>query len=192
MSLACSRAKTRRWLCLVALHARIKAGARLRDLNRTWISQASAISDKSLDALQGLWIAYLVENDRENAETAARYLEQCLERFRIASPEFQKMLLMEGAIFQAWFRDDEHKARIWSDRFGSSKSMPLLNQLRLAICMHWTGRRYDESASAWEQGRIHIENLPPSPANDTLKRGWLEWKDLMDAKRADRQALVKS
>jgi hypothetical protein len=192
MSLAGSRAKTRRWLCLIALHARIKSGAPLRDLNRTWISQAFAISDKSLDALQGLWIAYLVENDHENAETAARYLEQCLERFRIASPEFQKMLLMEGAIFQAWFRDDEQKARIWSERFGSSKSMPLLNQLRLAICMHWTGRRYDEIASAWEQGRIHIENLPPSPANDTLRRGWLEWKNQMDAKRADREALVKS
>lgn len=192
LSLASSRAKTRRWLCIIALNAQIKAGARLRDLNRIWISQSSAISDKSLDALQGLWIAYLVENDRENAETAARYLEQCLERFRIASPEFQKMLLMEGAIFQAWFRDDEQKARIWSQRFGSSKSMPLLNQLRLAICMHWTGRRYEEIASAWEQGRIHIENLPPSPAHDTLKRGWLEWKNQMDGKRADRQALLKS
>src|SRR5690348_16750211 len=191
MSLAGSKAKTRRWLCLIALHARLKVGGRLRDLNRTWISQASAISDKSLDALQGLWIAYLVENDRENAETAARYLEQCLERFRIASPEFQKLLLMEGAIFQAWFRDDEQKARIWSELLGSSKSMPLLNRLRLSICMHWTGRRYEELASAWEQGRIHIEGLPPSPVQDTLKRGWLEWKNQIDGKRADRKTLPK-
>jgi hypothetical protein len=192
VSLAGSRAKTRRWLCLIALHARIKAGTRLRDLNRTWISKASAISDKSLDAIQGPWIAYLVENDAENVEAAARYLEQCLERFRIASPEFQKMMLMEGAIFQAWFRDDEQKARVWSERFGSSKSMPLLNQLRLAICMHWAGRRYDEIASAWEQGRAHIESLPPSPANDSLKRGWHEWKNQIDTKRAGRQALVES
>jgi len=32
--------------------------------------------------------------------------------------------------------------------------MPLLNQLRLAICMHWTGRRYDELVSS----HVHLSN----------------------------------
>jgi hypothetical protein len=123
--------------------------------------------------------------------TSPRYLEKCLERFGIASAGFQKLLLMESAIFQAWFRDDEQKANIWSQRSEAGPAASLLNQLRLAICMDWTGRRLEELTSAWEKGRIHIEALPSSPAADRLKNAWLEWKDQIDKKLAACETISK-
>jgi hypothetical protein len=190
LGFATSKVKTRRWLCILALTMQTKSGVRLRNLKQTWIAHSCAISDQSLDALQAFWIAYLVCNDCEDPEPAARHLERCLERFGIASAEFKKMLLMECAIFQAWFRDDEQKAKIWSQKSESSPPVALLSQLRLAICMHWTGRRYDELTTAWEKGRIHIENLPASPAKNRLKDAWIEWKNEIDKKRAAREALT--
>lgn len=191
LSFASARVKTRRLLCLLALKMQTDSGVRLRNLKRTWIAHSCANPDDSLDALHAFWIAYLVSNDREDAELAAQHLEKCLERFGIASAEFEKLLLMEAAIFQAWFRDDEQKAKTWSQKSEAGPAAPLLNQLRLAICTHWAGRRYDELTSAWEEGRVHIETLPPSPAKDRLKGSWLEWKSEMDSKRATRETLPK-
>src|SRR6267143_1154460 len=188
LSLVTSKIKTRRWLCILALKIQTESGVRLRNLKRTWIAHSCVISDQSLDALQAFWIAYHVCNDREDPESAARHLEKCLERLGIASGGFKKMLLMEAAIFHAWFRDDEQKAKVWAQKSESSPPVALLSQLRLAICMHWTGRRYDELTTAWEKGRVHIENLPASTAKNRLKDVWIEWKSEIDQKRAAREA----
>ncbi len=190
LSLAISKVKTRRWLCILALNRQTRSGGRLRDLKQTWIAHSCESPDQSLDALQSFWIAYLVCNDREEPEPAARNLEKCLERLGIASGGFKKMLLMEAAIFHAWFRDDEQKAKVWAQKSESSPPVALLSQLRLAICMHWAGRRYDELTTAWEKGSVHIENLPASTAKDRLKNAWIEWKNEIDKKRAAREALT--
>jgi len=189
VSFLTSKVKTRRLLSILALEIQTASGVRLRNLKRTWIAHSCAIPDQSLDALQAFWIAYLVDNDREDVEQAAQNLEKCLERFGIASAEFQKQLLMEAAIFQAWFRNDEKKAKCWSQKSEAYPVAPLLNQLRLAICLHWAGRRYDELSSGWKKGCIHIESLPASPAKGRLMDSWLEWKNEMDTKRAAREGL---
>ena len=191
LSLVTSKIKTRRWLCILALKIQTESGVRLRDLKRTWIAHSCVISDQSLDALQAFWIAYLVCNDREDPKPAAQHLEKCLECFGIASPGFRKLLLMEAAIFHAWFRDDEQRAKIWSQKSEDGPAAPLLNQLRLVICMNWSGRRYDELTTAWEKGLAHVENLPASSAKNRLKDGWLEWKNEIDKRRATREALSK-
>jgi hypothetical protein len=190
LSLARSKAKTRRWFCILALKMQSSSGVRLKNLKRTWIAHSCAVSDQSLDALFALWIAYLAANDRNDAEQAAQFLERCLERFAIAPAAFQKLLLMEAAIFQAWFRDDEHKATTWARKSEeAAAAAPPLNQIRMAICISWGGNRYDELASAWEKGRIYIETLPPSPAKDLLANAWSEWKGDIDRKRAAREAV---
>jgi|SRR6266850_1086333 len=191
LSFATSRVKMRRWLCILALNRQTESGVRLRNLKQTWIAHSCQLPDQSLDALQASWIAYLVCNDREDPKPAAQHLENCLECFGIASPGFRKLLLMEAAIFHAWFRDDEQKAKIWFLKSEDGPSAPLLNQLRLVICMYWSGRRYDELTTAWEKGLAHVENLPASSAKNHLKEGWLEWKNGIDKKRASREAVSK-
>lgn len=190
LSLANSRAKTRRWFCILALKMQSNSGVRLKNLKRTWIAHSCAVSDQSLDALFALWIAYLAANDRNDAEQAAQSLERCLERFAIAPAAFQKLLLMEAAIFQAWFREDEHRAKTWAGKSEeAAAAAPPLNQIRMAICISWAGNRYDELASAWEKGRIYIETLPPSPTKDLLANTWGEWKSDIDRRRAAREAV---
>ena len=192
LSFVTSKVKTRRLLSILALKMQTHSGVRLRDLKRTWIAHSCTIPDQSVDALQAFWIAYLADNDRKDAERAAQNLEKCMERFEIASVELQKLLLMEAAIFQAWFRNDEQKAKCWSQKSETYPAAPLLNRLRLTICLHWAGRRYDELSSAWKKGCIHIEALPASPAKGRLMDGWLEWKNEIDAKRATRETQQKS
>jgi len=182
-----SRMKTRRLLCILALNKQINSGVRFSHLKRTWIAHSCAIPDQSLDTLQAFWIAYLADNDSDNAEKAAQNLERCLERFGNTSQEFQKQLLMEAAIFQAWFRNDEQKATFWSRKSEAYPAAPLLKQLRLKICIYWAGRRYDELAAAWEQGRHHIETFPASAAKSRMLEVWLAWRNQMDKKRIIRE-----
>jgi hypothetical protein len=193
LSLANSRLKTRRWLSNIALKMQIESGIRLRDLKQTWIAHSCAISDQSLDALQAFWTAYLAAIDRGDADQAAQHLEKCLQRFGIASRPFQQILAMEAAIFHAWFRDDEQRAKIWSVKYAvDAAAAPLLNRHRLLICLYWTKRQYAEATLAWERGHNHIETLPPGTAKDRLRESWLQWKAEMAEKRAARELLPKS
>lgn len=134
-------------------------------------------------------MAYIASLDRGDTEQAARHLEKCLELFGIASPEFERPLLMEAAIFQAWSRGDQQKAEIWALKSDVGPAVPPLNQLRFAICMHWAAREYDKLALAWEEGCTQIETLPPSSQKDLLKDSWLEWKQEFDTKRRARETL---
>jgi Peptidase family M50 len=192
LSLVTSRVKTRRWLCILALKMEVESGVRPRDLKRTWIAHSCSVLDQSLDTLRAFWTAYIASLDRGDTEQAARHLEKCLELFGIASPEFEKPLLMEAAIFQAWSRDDQQKAKIWALKSDVGLAVPPLNQLRFAICMHWAAHEYDKLALAWEEGCTQIETLPPSPQKDLLRGGWLEWKNEVDTKRKAREALPES
>lgn len=184
LALVNSRVKTRRLLCILALDMQINSGVRPRHLKQTWIAHSCAIADRSRDALQAFWIAYLAENDRENTEHAAQNLEKCLERFGSASLEFQNQLLIQAAVFQAWFRNNEEKAKCWSQRSQAYAAASPLMRLRLQICIHWAGRRYDEAAAAWERGRVQIETFPASSAKSRLMDAWIAWGREMDRRRA--------
>ena len=188
LSLVRSGAKARRWLSLLALKMESDAGVRPKHLKRTWIVHSCAIADQSRDALRAFWFAYVAHLDRGESDEAAGNLEKCLERFRIASPEFQKLILTEAAIFQAWYREDEEKAKTWAQALAGPAGPPL-NQLRLAICMHWVARQYEQATSAWEEGRKQVERLPASPQKDSMRESWLEWKTQIDRKRKDREPI---
>jgi len=186
ISLANSKLKTRRWICVLALQAQRHSGVRPRDLKQTWIAHACAIPDQSLDALHGFWNAYLAANDRKDPELAARALEKCLERLAIAPANFKNLLLREAAVFHAWFRDDGQKAKSWLQKSQSGPPAPFMVRLRLEICMHWAARRHEELLAAWERGRAHIEKLPPSPAAKRLQQSWLEWRNDIETKHSVR------
>ncbi|HUJ30212.1 MAG TPA: M50 family metallopeptidase [Candidatus Acidoferrum sp.] len=188
LHLARSLHKTRRLLCILALRKQTDSGVPLKSLKRTWIVHACAHPDRSSDSLNAFFIAYLAESARDDVEQAAQHLEHCLSRFRYSSLYAQKMMLMEAANFQAWFRSDEPKAEVWFRKSERSGPAPFLNQLRLKIAMDWAGRRYDDLYKAWDQGRVHIESFPESPAKSVLLNSWLEWKDEIQKRRTVRES----
>jgi hypothetical protein len=183
-----SKAKTKRYLSLLGLTAQIETGKRLRALPQTWITHACAIPDRSSDALQSFLIAYLNAYDRENPQETAHYLELCLQRIEIASPEVKKVILVEAAVFHAWFRNDAQKAELWAGRSKAGPALLPLNQVRLRICMSWVHNRYEDVLADLEKGRALIEPLPESAAKIRLTEGWNEWKEKIDKQRVDRQA----
>jgi hypothetical protein len=188
LSLIRSKPKTKRLLSRLALAAQIESGDRPRNLNQNWITNACAISDRSNDALQSFLFGYLSACDREIPERAAYYLERCLQRIELASPETKKMILMEAAIFQAWFRDDAAKAEVWFERSKAGPTLPPLNDIRLNICLNWARKRYADVAADFEKVRVLIENLPASAAKTRLVEGWHEWKETIDKKRGERES----
>jgi hypothetical protein len=183
-----SKPKAKRLLSILGLKAQINSGKRPRDLTRTWIAKACAISDRSSDALQSFLIAHLSACDREIPEETAYYLERCLQRIGLASPETKKMILTEAAIFQAWFRDDAPKAEVWFERSKAGPALPPLNNIRLHICMNSARKRYADVATDFEKMRVLIENLPASPAKTSMADGWHEWKETFDKKRGERES----
>lgn len=179
-----SKAKTSRWICILALEMQLESGVRPKHLKRTWIARACAVQDRSPMEVAALWIAYVAAQDREQTETAAQRLEECLQRFTVASQQYRALLLTEAAVFQAWNRENEEKAAVWYSKANGNGPGDPLATIRLAISMSWAGRRYDEALSAWQQGLDRIENLPPSPAKNLVEQSWLGWKDEMDKRRA--------
>jgi hypothetical protein len=183
-----SKPKTKRLLSILGLKAQINSGKRPKDLTKSWIANACAISDHSNDALQSFVIGYLSACDREITEETAHYLERCLQRVGLASPETKKMILMEAAIFQAWFREDAPKAEVWFERSKAGPALPPLNQIRLRICMSWVRNRYEDVVADFEKARVLTENLPASAAKTRLADGWREWRETIDKKRAERES----
>lgn len=186
LGLVNSKLKTRRWLCILALNMQIHSGARLGDLKQTWLAHCCALPDGSSDALQAFWLAYLAANGRKDVEQAEQYLEKCLRLFGIASPSFKTVLLIEAAIFHAWFFEDEKRAAIWFRKIVLDKTAPFLNGLRLGICLHWVAGRYENANSAWEKGWNYLKQLPPSPATESLKQAWQVWKNEMQERQIAR------
>jgi hypothetical protein len=182
-----SKPKTKRLLSILGLKAQINSGKRPKDLTKSWITNACAISDRS-NALQSFLIAYLSACDREIPEETAHYLERCLQRIGLASPETKKMILIEAAIFQAWFRDDAPKAEVWFERSKAGPALPPPNQIRLRICMNWVGNRYEDVVADFEKARVLTENLPASAAKARLADGWREGKETTEKKRGERES----
>ncbi len=187
LMLARSRLKTRRWLSLIALAVQNSSGVRPKHWNRNWIRAASCISDRSLDALSGAWFAYAAANDRKESEEAAYYLEQCLQRSRIVAGPSRTILILEAAVFHAWFRSDAKKARTWFARVQDTRDIPPLVLVRAEVALHFAERRMEEAASSWEKGLTIIKSFPASPSRETSEQSWLEWQQEMNRRLSTTQ-----
>jgi hypothetical protein len=187
-----NRLKVRRWRYLLALNRQIVAGVHPKTLERSRIDQCCAVNDESPAAFVAFFMAYAAAVGRGETQSALVYLEKCLERFGVIRVEWQNQILVEAVVFHAWFREDQRKAAIWAQRLEKSNVLPPLQQLRLAICMHWVAHQYDALPSEWEQARVHIEALPDSPEKTNLRDDWLEWKNEIAKRRIAGEILPES
>jgi hypothetical protein len=183
LSLLSKRGVARR----IYMHAVIKHGetvVRPKLRNRRWIANGFDPKEISTQTLHYSWMAYYVDVDRENIRAAAQSLEKCLQCFSIAPREWQQALLLEAALFQAWHRQDAHKAGVWFERAKMAGPFPPLQQIRADVCMNWVNKRYAEAESAWTRGFLIIEKSPASTLKEIALESWLEWKGKMAQRRA--------
>jgi len=176
-SLINSRKKARRWICLAALANKYSHGTRIRNWNGTWIKAAVSVHDGTADELYACWLAQAWASDRKQSDEASAYLERCLELSDLAGPSMRDFLVLEAAIFQAWWRNDADKATQWLAQIRRQKMLPRLFQLRAALAVECAKKNFDAANSLWEEGRFIIDKLPPSDVRNLMSTSWSEWRD---------------
>lgn len=172
-----SRARSHRWMSLLALGSQSHAGVRPKNWRRTWLDAAGRMKDGSVDDFAGNWVAYVAANDRKDAPVAALHLEGCLGLVNQLGPSLQDLVTLEAAVFTAWFRENAGIAEKWLAQVKRIKTLPQLMQIRADIALHCARKEFAPALSQWQRGFAFIEKLPPSPVKTRLTEGFLEWRD---------------
>jgi hypothetical protein len=172
-----SRDKSRRWMSLSAVGAQSLAGVRPKCWKRTWLDAAGRVSDDSVDDFAGNWVAYATANDRKDVPVAAFHLERCLGLVTLLGPSLQDLVVLEAAIFTAWFRQNAVLAEKWKAQVRKLKAVSPLMLIRADIALHCARKEFAPALSRWQEGFGFIEKLPPTPVKTRLTEGFLEWRN---------------
>jgi len=174
-----------RWMYILERQCALAAGESPRNWDETALAHAVAFQDDTRDAVLARWLGYLCATERQDITAATKYLEEALAAPASASAPLRDRLFLEAAMFQAWFRGDSHRARLWTARIRPRKLSPLM-QLRLNVALVWSdGKLFD----AWEKLGDYfylLRELPASPARDLLEHSAVEWKRQMESRMLTR------
>ena len=170
-----SREETRRWFAINALLMQASAGIRPRNWNRRWLGCATAIQDRSVDALSANWLAYVAWSDENNAANAAIHLERCLELIMLAAPDVRELLILEAAIFTAWFRGDAARSEEWLKLVRHPRYLPPLMRIRAEVALDCAHRDFNRAVAKWRRGQDLIQQLPEGRVQSSSSHLWSEW-----------------
>lgn len=174
-----------RWLAVLHLQMQLSRGTHPRDWDKTSLVQATIANDDSRDAVCGNWLAYLWAFESQDITSATRYLEDALAAPPSSSKWLRDRLYVEAAVFQAWFRDNPSKARLWADMIQGSK-LARAEKQRLKIVLLWAdGKTFD----AWEQMPEYLKVLdaiPDASTHELARKSALEWKHQMESRMLTR------
>lgn len=178
--------KAERWLSNIRCQTALNQGRHPRDWDQACVARAAAVSDDSRDAFIARWLAYLWAAERQDITCATKYLEGALEALAFSTPKLRDQLLLEAAVFQAWFRDNPSKALFWVYRIRNHK-LSRLQKLRLDVALLWAeGRLFD----AWEKlGTAYLAELremPVSPGRALAEESAAEWRRQMESRMLTR------
>jgi hypothetical protein len=172
-----SRDKSRRWISVSAVGAQSLAGVRPKRWKRTWLDAAGRVRDDSVDDFTGNWVAYAAANDRKDAPVAAFHLDCCLGLVNLLGPSMQDLVVLEAAIFTAWFRQNAVLAEKWKAQVKKPKAVSALMRIRAEIALHCARREFAPALTRWQEAIRFIEKLPPTPLKKRMTEGFLEWRD---------------
>jgi hypothetical protein len=117
-------ARAERWLSILRIQCAWTDGKAPQTWPQSWVDSITSCDDSSRDAIHGHWLAYLWATDRQDVTRATLHLETALGYSApVLRPLFQKILL-EAAIFQAWFRENRAQADFWAGRLSRRKLSP--------------------------------------------------------------------
>jgi hypothetical protein len=173
LSFSSSFRKGRRALAVTALDIASTKQIRPELWNKKWLRWAISLDDWNVLALRGHWMAYLNAFSLEERDNAAKYLEECLRRFEVATPMFRELMIMECSVFKAWFDRDAVRAERWAKVSSGKIKFAEITVLRQKIAVDCARLRFDEAIAYWEKGLETIKALN-GPAG--FMEGWLKWR----------------
>ena len=174
-----------RWFAVLQMQLALNSGVQPRDWDAGLVFRATAIDDKSRDAVRANWLAYLWASEQQDITSATKYLEDALAAPAACSRWLRDRLFLEAAVFQAWFRDNPVNARSWAALIHERKLANWERQ-RLEIALLWTeGKLFDafERMPAYFQS---LHQLPNTPARELAEKSAREWKRQMESRMLTR------
>jgi hypothetical protein len=171
-----------RMLAMLELQLRLNS----QELPQAWgqdlVARAVAQNDESFDTVAANWLAYLWATARQDLGAATKFLEDALTGLGTSPGHLRDRILLEAAIFQAWYRHNFVKAGFWESQIVNPDSLPVLDRKRLEIASRWAqGKSFD----AWEELGEHLRwlrEMPASSVRAAAERDALEWKAQMESR----------
>jgi hypothetical protein len=158
--------------------------------NRRWARVASAPSQISSSTYHADLLAYEGALDSSQV-AAAQYLERCLAGSALLDFDERQKLVLETAVFTAWYRGDASKADTWFTRVAHPEQVRPLVRLRAEVALHCAHRQYDEALRKWEQRFTLIQQLPGKRAR-LVEASWLEWRDQIKQRNHQEAAMKQT
>ncbi|HEY6250243.1 MAG TPA: hypothetical protein VI685_09790, partial [Candidatus Angelobacter sp.] len=171
-----------RWLAIVELQLGLSSARNPHDWGEDLMARALGHKDDSFDTVAANWLGYLWASGRQDLGRATKCLEGALTGLAPSPGHLRDRILLEAAVFQAWYRHNLVKAQLWQSQILDPESLPALDRERLEIASVWSeGKSFD----AWEKLQEHllrIRAIPDSPARASAERDALEWKAQMESR----------
>lgn len=171
-----------RWLAIVELQLGLRLGQNPLEWGEDLVARALGHKDDSFDTVAAHWLGYLWASARQDLGQATKCLETALTGLAPSPGHLRDRILLEAAVFQAWYRHNLVKAHLWQSQISDPDSLPILDRQRLEIASVWAeGRSFD----AWEKLQEHlhqIHELPDSPVRASAESHALEWKTQMESR----------
>jgi len=178
-------AAAQRWILLLQAQTALARGEHPRTWDESALIRAAALDDDTRDAIIARWLGYMWAAEQQDITAATKYLEEALAAPTAAPPGLRDRLFLEAAVFQAWFREDNAKARSWASKIRTRKITPW-QKVRLEVALLWSeGRLFD----AWEKLNDYCQlflQLPASPARDLAEQSARGWKAQMESRMLTR------
>ncbi|HET6179725.1 MAG TPA: hypothetical protein VFE61_22575 [Candidatus Sulfotelmatobacter sp.] len=149
---------------------------RSKHWKRTWLNAAVSAQDGSVDDFAANRLAYASANDRKETVNAALHLERCLELIGLLGSSIQDLVVLEAAVFTAWFRKDAVTAQKWLAQVKRLKAVPQSMRVPADVAMTCARKEFDPALRRWQEGFAFIEQLPATSVREKLRASFLEWR----------------
>lgn len=170
-----------RMLAMLELQLLLRSTQTVRSCDAL-IARAMGQHDESFDTVAANWLAYLWASGKQDLETVTKSLEEALAGLANSPGHLRDRIFLEAAVFQAWYRHNVVKARLWEAQIVNPRTLPPVDRKRLEIACCWSEGR---SFEAWEKLGQHLNwlrELPASCTRDSAERDALEWKAQMESR----------
>jgi hypothetical protein len=178
-------ARAQRWLSIVPIVCAWREGTAPQLWPQSWIEAVTARDDDSRDAINANWLAYLWATERQDTTRATSHLEAALGFPEAVLRQLRKRVLLEAAIFQAWFRENPALARLWAGQLGI-RSLSGLQRQRLQIALLWADGQLFDAQEKLSSYLADLTRLPQSAECSLAESGAREWKRQMESRMLTR------
>src|SRR5579864_1521358 len=171
-----------RWLALVELQLGLSSGRNPQDWGEDLVARALGHKDDSFDSVAASWLGYLWASARQDLGQATKCLEGALTGLVPSPGHLRDRILLEAAIFQAWYRHSLVKAQFWQSQILDPGSLPALDRQRLEIALVWAEGKSFDALEELQEHLLRIRELPDSSARTAAQNAALEWKAQMESR----------